>query len=156
MTNNTRAIAALIEIMGNEVASMRRRIEAAGALLSYEAPEEVVEQTKQFLAAVFEDREQVALDDRLDASRLMRKAEARKITQQTIRTVAPDKDREMRREVEIAERRLRLVEAGLWETASPDWADDLLSSDYEPRDWRSLLDESARLAHMRKVSAKNS
>jgi hypothetical protein len=142
--------------MGNEIASMRRQIEAAKALLSYEAPEEVVEQIKEFLAAVFEDCEQVAVDDRLEASRLMRKAEARKITKQTVRTVAPDKDREMRREVEIATRRLKLVEAGLWEIAPPDWADDLRSSDYEPRDWRFLLDDNARLAHMRKVSAKGS
>ncbi len=39
----TRAIAALLEIMSDMQAPLRRRIEAAEGLLAFEAPEEIVE-----------------------------------------------------------------------------------------------------------------
>jgi hypothetical protein len=140
MTNNTCAIAALIEIMFNENALMRRRIEAAEAVLSYEAPEAVVERTKGFLTAVFEDSEHVGVEDRLEALKLMRKAEARKITPQSTRSADADKDRELWRDVEIATRRMKLYKAGLWELATPDWADDLLGRDYVPPQDKSFSD----------------
>src|SRR6266576_3986913 len=41
----TRAIAALLEIMSDMQAPLRRRIEAAEGLLAFEAPEEIVERS---------------------------------------------------------------------------------------------------------------
>ena len=77
MINNTRAINALLEIMSNELASVRRRIEAAEGLLSYEAPPEVVERAKAFLESVFEDSEEQSVQDRLDAVKLARQIRGR-------------------------------------------------------------------------------
>jgi hypothetical protein len=137
MTTPTRAIGALLDIIASG-ASTRRRIEAAEQLLAYEAPPEIVVQAKAFLTSIFEDSEQ-HVDDRLDALKLMRKAEARKITQPTVRSAEAGRNREFWRDMEIARRRMKLIEAGLW-PAVPEWADDLLGEDYEaPRD-KSFLD----------------
>ena len=121
----TRAIVALLEIMSGTHAPLRRRIEAIELLLAYEAPPEAVDQAKTFLTAVFEDAAQ-HVDDRLDALRLMRKAEAPKIT-----TVTADRaNRELWRQLEIGHRRAELFKAGLWGNHPKDWAADLLSEDY--------------------------
>jgi hypothetical protein len=119
-----------------------RRIAATEGLLGYEALSGAVEAAKVFLASVFEDREQ-HVDDRLDALKLMRKAEARKITQPTVRSAEADRNRELSREMEIACRREKLWKAGLWPPA-PDWADNLLRKDYKaPRgkSFRDLLED---------------
>jgi hypothetical protein len=110
---------------------MRRRIEAADTLLSYEGPEEVVERTKTFLVAVLEDRQRVSTDYRLEAGKLLRKAEARKVVHQSVRSAEADQLRETWRDAALARRRRRLLNAGLWPPPQ-DWADDLLSPDYEP------------------------
>ena len=128
MTSNTSAITAsvtaLLEIMGNEAGSMRRRIESAEALLTYEAPEEVVERTKTFLITVIEDRKRVRTDYRLEAGKLLRKAEARKVVQQSVRSAEADRWRETERRLAVASRRVKLMRAGLW-PAPPGWDDDL-------------------------------
>lgn len=123
----TRATAALVEIMIDKDAPLRRRIEAAESLLAYEAPEEAVEQAKAFLAAVFEDADQ-HVDDRLDAVKLVRKAEARKSTQPT---PSPDEraNRELWRRHDISRRRAELMGAGLWPPPAG-WDADLMSEDY--------------------------
>jgi hypothetical protein len=74
----TRTIQTLIEIMLDEDAAPRRRVQAARGLIEYEAPPEVAEAAKEFLAQVYEDSDQ-NLQDRLDALEVARKAEARKI-----------------------------------------------------------------------------
>ena len=127
----TRAIVALLEIMSNTDAPLHRRIEATEVLLAYEAPQEAVDQAKAFLTSVFEDAEQ-RVDDRLDALRLMRKAEAPKITAPTVTAESEDAraNRELWRKLEIGHRRAELFKAGLWEDHPKDWADDLLSEDY--------------------------
>ena len=125
----TRAIVALLQIMSDtEDAPLRRRIQATEALLAYEAPQEAVDQAKAFLTSVFEDAEQ-SVDDRLDALKLMRKAEVRK-TAPTVPAVNARKNRELWRQLEIGHRREKLFKAGLWEDAPKDWAADLLSDDY--------------------------
>ena len=125
----TRAIAALLKIMADTDAPLRRRIEATEGLLAYEAPEEAVEEAKTFLTSVFEDADQL-VDFRLDALELMRKAEARKITQPTV-TAADDRaSRELWRKTEIAGRRVTMACNGLWPPKSKAWADDLLNDDY--------------------------
>ena len=113
MTSNTSAITAsiavLLEIMGNEAGSMRRRLASAETLLTYEAPEEVVERTKAFLITVIEDRERVRTDYRLEAGKLLRKAEARKVVQQSVRAADADRWRETWREMAIGRRRVILM-----------------------------------------------
>jgi len=100
----TRAIVALLEIMSGTHAPLRRRIEAIELLLAYEAPPEAVDQAKTFLTAVFEDAAQ-HVDDRLDALRLMRKAEAPKITAPTVTAEDARANRELWRKLEIGHRR---------------------------------------------------
>jgi hypothetical protein len=125
----TRAIVAVLQIMSDPDAPLRRRIEAVELLLAYEAPQEAVDQAKVFLTSVFEDAEQ-RVDDRLDALRLMRKAEAPKITAPTVTAEDARKNRELWRQLEIGHRREKLFKAGLWGDHPKDWADDLLSKNY--------------------------
>ena len=127
----TRAIAALLEIMSDADAPLRRRIEATELLLAYDAPPEAVDQARTFLTAVFEDAEQ-RVDDRLDALRLMRKAEARKITAPTVTAEDARANRELWRDLETGFRRVAMIKAGVWENAPKDWAADLMSEDYVP------------------------
>ena len=125
----TRAIVALLEIMSGTHAPLRRRIEAIELLLAYDAPPEAVDQAKTFLMAIFEDAAQ-HVDDRLDALRLMRKAEAPKITAPTVATEDARANRELWRKLEIGHRREKLFKAGLWGDHPKNWADDLLSENY--------------------------
>jgi hypothetical protein len=85
---------------------------------------------KNFLASVFEDVDQ-HVDDRLDALKLMRKAEARKVTQPTISAADERANRELWRKTEIARRRLALAGASMWPPAIG-WADDLSAENYAP------------------------
>ena len=124
----TKAIAALLEIMADAEAPLRRRIEAASGLLDYEAPAEAVEIAKAFLTAVFEDADQ-HVDFRLDALKLMRKAEARKITQPTTTAADAQANREAWRKLEVARRRAAMAGAGMWPPAKG-WADDLSGEAY--------------------------
>ena len=125
----TRAIVALLEIMSNTDAPLHRRIEATEVLLAYEAPQEAVDQTKAFLTSVFGDSEQ-RVDDRLDALKLMRKLEARKITAPTVTAEDARANRELWRQLEIGMRRGAMMKAGVWGDHPKDWADDLLSDNY--------------------------
>jgi hypothetical protein len=127
--NVTTSINALMEIMAT--APMRKRLEAAETLLTYEAPPEVVEWTKDFLVKVIEDRERVNTDIRLKASALLRRAEAKRVAQQSVRSVASDHWHEVWRQVAAGRRRLRLVKEGLWPPPR-NWCDDILADDYEP------------------------
>ena len=90
----TRAIVALVEIMSDTDAPLRRRIEATEGLLAYEAPKEAVHQAQAFLISVFGDPEQ-RVEDWLDALKLMREAEARKITAPTVTTGDARANREL-------------------------------------------------------------
>ena len=75
---NTRPIDTLLEIMADPDLFTRRRIEAAEALLAYEAPPEVVERARAFLTSVFEDDEQ-SVQDRLDALSWRGNSKARRL-----------------------------------------------------------------------------
>jgi hypothetical protein len=112
MTNATRAINALIEIMSDKDAPLRRRIEATEGLLAYEAPLEIVDQAKAFLTSVFEDKEQ-HVDNRLDALKLMRKAEAPKITRLSVSARDEVGRVTSCREIDRRLRRAALIEAGV-------------------------------------------
>jgi hypothetical protein len=88
----------------------RKRIEACEGLLGYEAPHDVVELAKEFLASVFEDDE-ADVSDRLEATALTRKFEARKVMPQTVHiTRREEVDRkEAWRAYEIRRRKMDLV-----------------------------------------------
>jgi hypothetical protein len=113
MTSNTRAVAALRQIMldDSETMPIRRRIEAAEQLLEYEAPVEIVEDAKAFLTSIAE-AEETLVDFRLDALKLLRKAEARKVVPPKASVRNNPRRIEMCRALEIAKRR-----AALWEPA---------------------------------------
>ena len=121
MTSTSRAIAALVEIMrNNETMLPRRRIEACEHLLDYECPLEVIDQAKAVLMSIVEDSEML-VDIKLDALKLLRRVEARKVSPgRAVR----ETDIEIRRALEIVRRRGALVKAGIF--PYPDgYADDL-------------------------------
>ena len=109
---------------------MRRRIEAAEAVLTFESPPDVADDARGFLAEIFEDSDR-HVDLRLDALKVMRKAEARRVTQPILSPGEAHRNREAWRKRAIDERRKELIEAGLW-PAPDDWADDLKSPDWVP------------------------
>lgn len=119
----TRAIDALLSIMQNPETWLGRRIEAADGLLSFEAPAEYVEAAKAFLTEVFVDPEQ---DDefRMKALKLVRRVEARKVVAPTT-TARSDREGSFRQR--RAQRRLALVQAGLW-PAPTGWDADLIEA----------------------------
>ena len=152
----TRAITALLDIMNDTEAPLRRRIEAAAGLLDFEAPSEIADAAKNFLTSVFEDTDQ-HVDDRLDALKLMRKSEARKITQPTVSAADERANREAWRKLEIARRRVTMVELGLWPPAR-NWADDLLGEGYvaPPRRPSSSLNSLAEILKESRLRAATS
>jgi hypothetical protein len=79
----TRAIDTLLQIMRDAEVSTRRRIEAAEALMGFEAPPDAVGQAREYLMSVFEDREE-EIGNRMDALKLSRKFEAKRIAPQTV------------------------------------------------------------------------
>lgn len=111
--------------------AVRSGVGTAATLLTYETPAEVAEYTKGFLTSVIEDRERVTADTRLRASTLLRRFEAKRVAQQTIKSGSSDHWREVWRNVALGRRRVRLDKAGLW-PAPRSWADDLLDPDFEP------------------------
>jgi hypothetical protein len=117
--------------MANAAGPMRRRLDASEALLTYETPPEVAEYTKGFLTSVIEDRERVTADTRLRASTLLRRFEAKRVAQQTIKSGSSDHWREVWRNVALGRRRVKLDKAGLWPPPR-NWCDDILADDYEP------------------------
>jgi hypothetical protein len=127
--NSTRAVAALIDIMSDPEAPLRRRIEATSGLLDYEATEEAVEAAKVFLTSIFEDRGQ-HVDDRLDALKLMRRAEAAKIVRRPIREIPEDRIEHCRL-IETLRRKGALINAGVWPLPKG-WDADLVGADYVP------------------------
>ena len=128
MTSTNRAITALVEIMRNNEAMLpRRRIQACEHLLDYEWPREVIEEAKAVLMSIVEDGE-TPVDFKLDALKLLRRVEARKIVPgRAVREV----DIEIGRAVEILRRRTALLRAGVL-SRPPGYADDLYSPDYVP------------------------
>jgi len=132
MKMTTRTIDTLLEIMADSEMSTHRRIEAAEALLSFEAPPEAVSRARDYLMSVFEDREE-EIGNRMDALRISRKREAKRIAPQTVHlTRREEVDRkEAWRNYEMWKRRRELIMATM-EIPPSNYADDLLSPDYLP------------------------
>jgi hypothetical protein len=132
MTNTTRAIDTLLEIMQDAEVPTRRRIEAAEALLGFEAPTDAVSRAREYLMSVFEDREE-EIGNRMDALKLSRKFEAKRIAPQTVHlTRREEVDRkEAWREYEIFQLQTKIVLATL-DHPPKGWDDELRSPDYLP------------------------
>src|SRR5262245_6015857 len=103
------ACEALLAIMLDGQHYLSRRIEAAEAILSYEAPARVVETSRMFLMGVFENNE-VNIDYRLKALKLARRIEAPKKAPPS----SNEGSAEMARRLAGAQRRLQLISKGLW------------------------------------------
>src|SRR5262245_49419639 len=67
------SVKTLREIFLNPDYSLRRRIKAASAILAFETPTEIIEETKGFLTEIFENPE-LHIDLRFEALEVMRKA----------------------------------------------------------------------------------
>ena len=131
MTGTTPAIHTLLQIMRDADVFTRRRIEAADALLGFEAPPEAVGRAREYLVAVFEDSEQ-EIADRMDALKLARKFEAAKVTPRTAHTTRLETDRtEAWRRYEMSQRRYKIVLA-IRNVPPPGWDDDLRAGSYVP------------------------
>jgi hypothetical protein len=124
------SITSLLEIMSGD-GLMRRKLESAEVLLSYETPPSVGEYVRSFLTGIIEDRSRVTSDYRLKASALLRRFEARKIAQRTIGSASSDHWKSVWREIAIARRRLRLIKHNLW-PPPPGWCADLQDPSFEP------------------------
>ncbi len=128
MSYPTRAVNALISIMRDDTAPVRRRIEATASLLDYETPAEIVEIAKEFLARTGEDTNQ-RVDDRLEALALLRRAEERKIRRPTAAGSLEVDRREEWRRWELFERQLKLTRSGIFPLPEG-WDSDLRSPEY--------------------------
>jgi hypothetical protein len=129
----TRTIDALLKIMSDSELITRRRIQAAEAILGFEAPADAVGRAREYLAQVFEDKENEEIGDRMDALEISRKFEAKKIAPQTVHlTRRGEADRrEAWREYEIRRRKIDLVIA-THQMPPKGWDSDLRSPDYLP------------------------
>jgi hypothetical protein len=129
---NTRTIDTLLEIMADTGYGTRRRIEAAEAILGYEAPTEAVNHAREYLMSIFENREET-ISDRMDALKLSRKFEAKKISPQTVHlTRREEVDRkEAWREYEIFQLQTKIVLATM-DHPPKGWDSALRSPDYLP------------------------
>jgi len=139
---NTRTVDILLEIVADTTLFTRRRIQAAEAILGFEAPADAVAHAREYLATVFEDKENEEIGDRMDALEISRKFEAKKIAPQTVHLTGREEAdrREAWRAYEIRRRKIDLVKA----TNAPPphgWDSDLRSADYLPPpgdDWPPL------------------
>jgi hypothetical protein len=129
---NTRAVEILLEIMADTEMWPHRRIEAAEAILGFEAPSDAVSRAREYLMSVFEDRD-IDIKDRMDALQISRKFEAKKIAPQTVHhTRQSETDRkEAWREYEIDQRQIKIVLATM-DHPPKGWDADLRSPDYLP------------------------
>ena len=129
---NTRATEIFLEIMTDSEMDPRRRIEAAEALLGFEAPPNVTNRAREFLAGVFEDRDQ-HIADRMEAAQVTRKFEAKKIAPQTVHVTRREEAdrREAWREYEINQLQAKIILATL-DHPPKGWDSALRSPDYLP------------------------
>jgi hypothetical protein len=129
---STRTIDALLEIITDPDMMTRRRIEAAEAVLGFEAPEAAVLRAREYLIEVFENREE-DIADRMDALKASRKAEAAKVNPKIVhltRRTQMDR-REAWRTYERWKRKRHLTKVTRM-APLPGWDDDLLADSYLP------------------------
>jgi len=99
----------------------------------------VVNRAREYLASVFEDKENEDIADRMEAAQITRKFEAKKIAPQTVHLTRRDEvdRREAWSEYEINRRKMDLIKA-THQMPPKGWDDDLRSPEYLPppgSDW---------------------
>jgi hypothetical protein len=116
--------------MLDETILLRRRVEAAEQILSFETSIDAMEEAKVFLTNVFENGE-VHVDLRLDALKVIRKAEARKVTAPPATASTGERGLAYRIAQQRARNELRetLEAKGLW-PAPPGWDAHIMSPDW--------------------------
>lgn len=119
----SKALGALLDIMTSDKIKEAQCIEAARAIIEYEAPPEVFDLTYDYLMGVAQGEEQDT-GLKLEALKLIRKVEAKRVLPGTARAVDTVAAQALGRKVATAKRRLGLVRDGRWPPADS-WADDL-------------------------------
>lgn len=114
------ALAALLQIMTSTEVAEAKCIEAAKAIIEYEAPQGVYDLTHRYLIGVAEDDEQ-STDLRLEALKLLRKVEARRVTPPPAASRVAHTETAER--LGRAKQRLALVAEGKWPTSEAGWAE---------------------------------
>ncbi|WP_454623198.1 hypothetical protein [Brucella anthropi] len=114
------ALAALLQIMTSTEVAEAKCVEAAKAIIEYEAPQGVYDLTHRYLIGVAEDDEQ-STDLRLEALKLLRKVEARRVTPPPAASLVANKETAER--LGRAKQRLALVAEGKWPTSDADWTE---------------------------------
>ncbi|WP_287381946.1 hypothetical protein [Mesorhizobium sp.] len=114
----------LLEIMTSPEVPDARSVEAAKAIIEFEAPPEVFDLTYQFLMGLAnDDRQEVSL--KLEALKLIRKVEARRVVPGVTKGSDPQAQGELGRRMAASRRRLELWREGKWPPASLAWAGGL-------------------------------
>jgi hypothetical protein len=125
------SVEALCEIILNaENNSLHNRMTAAEQLLLFEAPADAAELARTFLTDVFEDPDN-HVNQRLEALKIIRRSEARKITQPDQGVLSEHERLEEWRRLLMFERQIKIIKAGIWPLPKG-WADDLKSPDFVP------------------------
>jgi len=119
----SKALGALLDIMTSDKVKEAQCIEAARAIIEYEAPPEVFDLTYDYLMGVAQGEEQDT-GLKLEALKLIRKVEAKRVVPGTARVVDTTAAQALGRKVAMAKRRLGLVRDGRW-PAERGWGEDL-------------------------------
>ncbi|MER9277639.1 hypothetical protein [Mesorhizobium sp. M0522] len=115
------ALKKLLDIMTSPEVPVARSIDAAKAIIEFEAPPEVFGLTYQFLMGVAnDDRQDVGL--KLEALKLIRKVEARRVVPGITKAADTKAQAELGMRLAHSQKRLALFREGKWHPASADWA----------------------------------
>jgi len=117
------ALGVLLDIMVSPDVPEPQCLEAARAIIEYEAPTEVFELTHQYLLGIAQDPAQ-PVPLKLEALKLIRKVEAKRVVPGTAKAVDGAAAKARGLEVARAKRRVELVRAGQW-PAPVGWDEDL-------------------------------
>lgn len=119
-------LAALLDIMTSADLPEIRCIEAAKAIIEYEAPSGVFDLTQQFLLGIAQNpNSDVGL--KLEALKLTRKVEARRVVPGTAKAVTAKDEAYLSKRLAAARLRLRFVREGKWPGAT-DWTEGIVQS----------------------------
>ena len=136
------SLTALRQIFLDAEAPPRARIEAAETILSYEAPADFIREAKEFLIELLEDQE-MSVSLRLQASKVLRKAEAPKIQTRSVASADELAERENARQWLRMWRKAKISNAGLSPPA-PGWDSDIMAADFDPIATLDALVEARR------------
>ncbi|MEE9922840.1 MAG: hypothetical protein PBV01_05640 [Brucella anthropi] len=105
------ALAALLQIMTSTEVAETKCVEAAKAIIEYEAPQGVYDLTHRYLIGVAEDEEQ-STDLRLEALKLLRKVEARRVVPGVAKGEDTEKAKRLAQRLEAARERVERFRRG--------------------------------------------